>query len=112
LTVHAVTLQSRYLFYKPANSGVTGGGKGASHPSGKLNAKTGPKNICSIYHRTNLSTTVCRRKSRSKPHLFKTFYQLHEAGKTFSCLNRKTGFLDSKNAITDNTGCPAYLNWF
>jgi len=42
-----------------------------------------------FYHRTNLCTTVCRRKSRNKSHLFKTLYHLHAAGKTLSCMDRK-----------------------
>jgi len=54
-------------------------------------------------------TTVCLRKSRNKSHLFKTFYHLHAAGKTLSCPDRNTGFLDNKNPITDKTGWPAYL---
>ena len=60
--------------------------------------------ISSIYHQTNLCTTAFRHKSRGKSHLFKTFYQIHTAGKTLSCLYRKTGVLDNKNVITDNTG--------
>ena len=56
-----------------------------------------------------ICTTACRRKSCNKSHLFKTFHQFHEAGKTLSCLDRHTGFLDNKNPITDKTGCPAYL---
>jgi len=34
-----------------------------------------------------ICTMVCQRKSRSKSHLLKTFYQLHAAGKTLSCLD-------------------------
>jgi len=64
--------------------------------------------MCSIYHRTNLHYG-CRRKSRNKSHLFKTFNQLHAAGKTLSYLDRNTDFLDNKNPITDKSGCPAYL---
>ena len=60
--------------------------------------------VCTI---GQICTTVCRRKSRNKSHLFKTFYQLHAAGKTLSCLDRSTGFLDNKNPIADKTGCPA-----
>jgi len=44
-----------------------------------------------VYHRTNLCTTVSRRKSRSKSHLFKTFYQLHAAGKILSFLDKMQG---------------------
>ena len=56
-----------------------------------------------------ICTTVCQRKFRNKSHLLKTFYQLHAAGKTWSCLDRNTGFLDNKNPITDKNGCAAYF---